>query len=66
MWNVFRLKKETDDTIVNEIINIFSLKKENKPIKERYIWKIVKHEEEVTAMGLFITFIIIAFCKIFH
>ena len=47
--NLFRLKKEIDDTKIKDIRNLFRLKKEKKVIKgriPRYIRNIFEHEEE--------------------
>ena len=47
--NLFRLKKEIDDTKIKDIRNLFRLKKEKKVIKDRiprYIRNIFENEEE--------------------
>ena len=47
--NLFRLKKEIDDTTTEDIRNIFRLKKENKVIKNRMLRDIrnpCEHEGE--------------------
>ena len=47
--NLFRLKKEIDDTIVKDIRNLFGLKKENEAVKNQIITDIsylFDYEEE--------------------
>ena len=47
--NLFRLKKEIDDTAIKNIRKLFRLKKENKAIKYRILRDIrnpFEHEEE--------------------
>ena len=46
---LFRFQKETDDTTIKDIINLFSLKKESEAVKDRVIRDIrslFEHEEE--------------------
>ena len=47
--NLFRLKKEIDDTTIKDKRNLFRLKKENKVIKDRMLRDIrnsFEHQEE--------------------
>ena len=49
MKNLFRLKKEIDNTTIKKIRNLFRLKKGNEAIKDRIIrdiWNIFEREEE--------------------
>ena len=40
--NLFRLKRELNDTAIKDIRNLFRLKKENKAIKKKSNWRYKK------------------------
>ena len=48
--NLFRLKRELNDTAIKDIRNLFKLKKENKAIKNRIIRDISKDNDEAQVM----------------